>query len=65
MEASLHATGADANARTIRNTCPLEVWVYTTVTAWVELGGTNRVAVLSNNFRAFITKWTDFCHRSK
>ncbi len=50
MKTALHARSTDLNSRTIRNTCPLEVWVLAAVAGWVELGSTNRVRVLSNYF---------------
>lgn len=63
METFLHAGSADLYAGTVRNPCPLEVWVLAAVSAWVELGSTNGVGVLSNNFRAFCAERTDVCHR--
>lgn len=50
MDTLFHATGADFNARTIRDTCPLKIRVDATATGRVKLGGTNRVRVASNNF---------------
>jgi hypothetical protein len=47
---------ADLDTRTIRNACPLKVRVYATVATRVELGSTNRVGVLSNNFRSFFAE---------
>lgn len=49
MKAFLHAASADLDARTVRNARPLEVRVLAAVAGWVELGSTNRVAVLANN----------------
>ncbi len=46
----LHARSTDFDTRTIRNACPLEIWVLAAVTSWVEFGSTNRVGILSNNF---------------
>ena len=63
METFLHAPCANLYTRTIWDTRPLKVWVYAAVTSWVEFCSTNRVRVLSNDFRTFFTKWTDFCHR--
>lgn len=63
METLLHAGSADLYARAVRNAGPLEVWVLTAISAWVELGGTNRVGVLSNDFRTFCAEGTDVCHR--
>ncbi len=50
VDTFLHTRCADLYTRTVRNTSPLKVWIYTTVTTRVELGSTNRVGVLSNNF---------------
>jgi hypothetical protein len=58
-----HTSCANLYTRTVRDTCPLEIRVYTTVAARVVFGRTNRVAVLTNNFRTFFAEWTDFCHR--
>ncbi len=50
VETSFHARSTDFDTRTIRDTSPLEVRVYTTAASRVELGSTNRVRVASNNF---------------
>ncbi len=50
METTLHATSTNLYARTIWNSSPLEVRVDASVATRVVLGGTNRVAVFSNNF---------------
>ena len=63
VETSFHAGSTDTNTRTIWNTSPLEVRVYTSVTTRVELGSTNRVAEFSNNLGSFCAEWTDVCHR--
>lgn len=63
MKTFLHATRADFYTGTIRNTCPLEVRVHTTVTAWIVLGSTNTVRVFPDDFRPFRAEWTDVCHK--
>lgn len=50
VEAFLHTTSANLYTWSVWNACPLEVWVLATVTGRVELGSTNRVGVLSNDF---------------
>lgn len=50
VDTFLHARSADLYTRTVRDTCPLKVWVNTTATARVEFGSTNRVRIFSNDF---------------
>lgn len=63
MDTFFHARCADFDTRTIRNPCPLEIWVDTTTSTRVKLGSTNRVGVLPNNFGSFFAEWTDICHK--
>lgn len=63
VETFFHATSADLHAGTIRNAGPLKVWILATVATRVELCSTNRVGVLSNNFRTFCAERTDVCHK--
>lgn len=65
VKAFLDATRTNAYARAVRDARPLEVRVLATVTTWIELSSTNRVGVLSNNFRSFFAERTDVCHRDR
>lgn len=50
VKTALHARSTDLNSWSIRNTCPLKVWILSAVSCWVVFCGTNRVRVLSNYF---------------
>jgi hypothetical protein len=64
MLVRLHAAGAYFDAGAVHLSCPLEIWVSSSQSSWVELSSTNSVAVSATYLRTFITNCTNFSHDS-
>lgn len=58
MLSDFHALCADFEATTISKRRPLEIWVFSLVACWVELGSANTVRVVTYNNGSFSASWT-------